>query len=92
MTARSFANQPSTTSPSEIRASGGVASMVTIRSSPLVRRVGAPEMVITGVPLLSPSTFAVIPGCASTNGSGAKAAVAIRAATGRPQTARAWGA
>ncbi len=64
--------------------------MVVIRSCPLVFRVAAPETVITGVPLFSPSTSAVMPGWATENGSGANAAVAIKATTGRAQTATAW--
>ncbi|GGJ18146.1 hypothetical protein GCM10010121_031330 [Streptomyces brasiliensis] len=63
--------------------------MVVIRSCPLVSRMGAPEMVITCAPLFFPSTFAVIPGCATENGNGAKTAVAINATTGTPQTATA---
>src|SRR5688572_30903343 len=91
MTARSVLNQLSITSGRVTRVSGEVASIVVIRSWPLVSRTGAPEMVITGVPLFSPSTFAVIPGCATENGSGANTAVARRATTGAAQTARAWG-
>ncbi len=91
MTARSVRNQESSTSPSETLVSGPVASIVVIRSCPLVSRVAAPEIVITGSPLFFPSTFAVSPGCVSENGSGASAAVAISATTGTAQTARAWG-
>lgn len=62
--------------------------IVVIRNWPLVDRVGVPSMLITGVPRTSPSTFAVVPGCASVNGSGAKAATPNSARTGRAQRAR----
>lgn len=91
MTARSVRNQLSRIFGSETRVFGEVATMVVIRSWPRVSRAGAPEMVITGSPLFSPSTFVVCPGCATENGSGAVTAVASRATTGRAQTAMAWG-
>lgn len=91
MIAWSVRNQPSITSESLTSVSGLVASIVVIRSCPLVCLVGAPEIVITSAPLFSPRTFAVMPGCATENGSGAKAAVASSATTGSAQTARAWG-
>lgn len=91
MTAWSVRNQPSITSARVMSASGPVASMVVIRSCPVVSRVGAPEIVMTGVPLFSPSTFAVIPGCATENGNGASPTVANNATSGSAQTARARG-
>lgn len=74
MTAWSVRNQARTTSAIPTSADGPVASIVVIRSCPVVCRAGLPSMVITGVPLSSPSTFAVSPGCATENGSGAKPA------------------
>ena len=71
--------------------SGLVASIVVILNCPVVVRVDAPVTVITGVPLFSPSTFAVIPGCVSENGNGANTAVAISATTGRAERTTAWG-
>lgn len=91
MIAWSVRNQPSTTSERLTSVSGLVASIVVIRSWPLVARTGAPVIVMTGVPLFSPRTFAVMPGCATEKGSGANAAVASSATSGSAQTVRALG-
>lgn len=91
MTARSVLNQLSTTSATPTSAVGAVARIVVIRSSPSVVRVGVPVIVMTGFPLSSPRTSAVLPGCATVNGRGAKAAVPNRASTGSAQSARARG-
>ncbi|GHF25848.1 hypothetical protein GCM10017776_50390 [Streptomyces griseoluteus] len=87
ITARSVRNQLSITCPSDTRVPGEVASMVVIRSSPDVFRVGAPATVITGVPSFFPSTFAVIPGWATENGNGANTATATSPTTGREHRA-----
>lgn len=88
MTAWSVRNQARTTSAIPTSADGPVASMVVIRSCPVVCRAGLPSMVITGLPLSSPSTFAVSPGCATENGSGAKPTTASSATTGAEPMAR----